>query len=427
MTNKLKQRLWVGALQGFQVLFWYAFAEYAFIALSFVLRPMLTRGTPQVMLFSQWRGTFALFGFYILIGILAGMATALFVRQPDPGEKRVRQVLVLALLLAFALNSAFHIQTLGPRIGLVTVALVTGAVTFFNIWTVAESPGLLFGALMCAVWVIASDRLRALSPVTMVLIAIVSAVLPIAAMALFRRVLAWFDAQYSWGRMLGNAAKVAGVLAISFGVLVPTAEVRGNAPAPTAQTVQTAQRPNILLVVLDTVRADHMSAFGYSRSNTPRLQSFANESTTYTNFISAAPFTLPSHASIFTGLYPQSHGAYKSDKYENGRPLATNIPTLAQLLTSNGYRTTAVAANKYYLAEAFGVLRGFEVKHLPYTLVLADPGREYLLRNRLRGLLRIDGSVRDLDMDTMPAEEVTRHAFQALDEFKRQDSLSSFS
>src|SRR5690349_5734692 len=62
-------------------------------------------------------------------------------------------------------------------------------------------------------------------------------------------------------------------------------------------------KPNIILITMDTVRADHVSVYGYPRDTTPFLKEFARESTLYTRAIAASDYTLPTHASIFTGLY----------------------------------------------------------------------------------------------------------------------------
>ena len=66
----------------------------------------------------------------------------------------------------------------------------------------------------------------------------------------------------------------------------------------------------ILFVVADTLRADHLSLLGYPRPTSPRLEELARQATVYTNARSTAPWTLPSHASLFTGLYPHEHGAH---------------------------------------------------------------------------------------------------------------------
>ena len=98
---------------------------------------------------------------------------------------------------------------------------------------------------------------------------------------------------------------------------------------------QAAGKPNVILIVLDTVRADHLSVYGYQRDTTPNMRRFAAESTLYRNAISAANWTAPSHASIFTGMYTLRHGVrYDLPDNRLGR-LAGATPTLAETLVGS--------------------------------------------------------------------------------------------
>ncbi len=110
----------------------------------------------------------------------------------------------------------------------------------------------------------------------------------------------------------------------------------------------------MLVLLLDTTRADHTSMYGYSRDTTPFLARLAEQGVLFENARTVAPWTLPSHASIFTGLYPSSHGA-------RGRELFLNpsVPTLAEVLRSAGYQT-ACWTNNPWLGGFSGVTRGFE-------------------------------------------------------------------
>jgi arylsulfatase A-like enzyme len=100
------------------------------------------------------------------------------------------------------------------------------------------------------------------------------------------------------------------------------------------------QKPNIILIILDTVRADHLSSYGYNRQTTPNIDTFSEQGVLYTNAISQAPWTLPSHASLLTGLYPRQHGA-------DGRWLwlDNNFSTLPEILSDNGYYTIGISNN----------------------------------------------------------------------------------
>ena len=123
--------------------------------------------------------------------------------------------------------------------------------------------------------------------------------------------------------------------------------------------------PDVILVVIDTLRADHVSSYGYGQPTTPALDDLARAATRYTQGRSTAPWTVPSHASLFTGLLPFEHGA---DAYRNAdgriidsRPLDAQHWTLAEALQAAGYRTGGFVANQVYLSEKFGFRQGFDV------------------------------------------------------------------
>jgi arylsulfatase A-like enzyme len=112
-------------------------------------------------------------------------------------------------------------------------------------------------------------------------------------------------------------------------------------------------RPNVLLLVLDTVRADHLSLYGYPRETTPNVEKFARRGVVFEQARSAAPWTLPSHASIFTGKWPHQLSAGFDG------PLDASAPTLAELLRDQGYSTAGFVANTLYCGAESGLARGF--------------------------------------------------------------------
>ena len=121
--------------------------------------------------------------------------------------------------------------------------------------------------------------------------------------------------------------------------------------------------PNVLLIVLDTLRADHVSCYGAPRP-TPSLDALAAEGTRYEHVSSSAPWTVPSHASLFTGRDPHTHGAHSFwvDEFtgvDNVYGLVQGETTLAEVLAEEGYDTGGVVANAMYLKPAFGLSQGF--------------------------------------------------------------------
>ncbi len=114
--------------------------------------------------------------------------------------------------------------------------------------------------------------------------------------------------------------------------------------------------PNIILIVLDSLRADRLSCYGYHRQTTPNLDQLAREGCRFDQAITPACWTVPSHASLFTGLHPCQHGAH-----EEGLPASAG-PTLAETAQAAGYYTVAVSGNPW-ISRARGFGRGFVSFH----------------------------------------------------------------
>ncbi len=111
--------------------------------------------------------------------------------------------------------------------------------------------------------------------------------------------------------------------------------------------------PNVLILVLDTVRALSLSAYGYRRPTSPTLARLAARGIRFDRAVATSPWTLPTHATLFTGKYPHELSAGWS------APLDRTFPTLAERLTSLGYVTGGFAANLRYCSYEFGINRGF--------------------------------------------------------------------
>jgi arylsulfatase A-like enzyme len=113
-------------------------------------------------------------------------------------------------------------------------------------------------------------------------------------------------------------------------------------------------RPDIVLLVLDTQRRDRLSCYGYRRETTPQLDRFAADATVFNQAISAAQWTVPSHASMFTGLYPYDHTMYHASSV-----LSASMETLADRLSAGGYFTSAFCNNPLLGVVNNGLRRGF--------------------------------------------------------------------
>lgn len=140
-----------------------------------------------------------------------------------------------------------------------------------------------------------------------------------------------------------------------------------------------ATGPDIVVIVLDTVRADRLGVYGYDRDTTPNLDAWAKGARVYTHMMADGAWTLPSHASLFTGKAPIAHGAHGTS-VESGQiasPLKLGSPTVARALAQAGWRTAGIAANKGFLERAWQLDQGFELwlceqvrkdrRSVPYT------------------------------------------------------------
>jgi arylsulfatase A-like enzyme len=113
-------------------------------------------------------------------------------------------------------------------------------------------------------------------------------------------------------------------------------------------------KPNILFIVVDTLRADHLSTYGYARDTSPNLSRVAGQGVIFDNAIAPASWTVPSHASMLTGLYPHDHRTANDNDI-----LAEKWPTIGEVLSSEGYRTAAFSANVNNFNRKYGLARGF--------------------------------------------------------------------
>jgi arylsulfatase A-like enzyme/Tfp pilus assembly protein PilF len=112
---------------------------------------------------------------------------------------------------------------------------------------------------------------------------------------------------------------------------------------------------NLLLITIDTLRADHVGAYGWTRARTGTLDAIAKNGALFEHAYAAAPITLTSHATLLTGRYPPGHGAR-----DNGLRISPDVPTLATELQAKGFATAAFVA-AFPLDHQFGLNRGFDV------------------------------------------------------------------
>lgn len=147
----------------------------------------------------------------------------------------------------------------------------------------------------------------------------------------------------------GPLAVLVAALLVSMRLGPDLLESRAYARLPAARP----DAPNILLIIWDTVRSANLSLYGYGRPTTPGLERLAARGVVFDNAISTAPWTLPGHASIFTGRY---WGELSVDWRS---PLDDTEPTIAEILSDHGYATAGFVANLLYTTKKSGLNRGF--------------------------------------------------------------------
>jgi len=178
---------------------------------------------------------------------------------------------------------------------------------------------------------------------------------------LARTTLGWMMASVTSGFVAVVGLVILSVLAIG-------STLRPVSPAVLAaeqEMTAPSNSPNILFVVLDTVRADHLGAYGYHRATSPNFDALAAEGVLFEKAFSAAPWTLPSHASMFTGLHATTHGTgWEHPRLSDGRAnvgdkIEYDFHTLAEELGERGYQTVGVS-EKSWLSYDVGLTQGFE-------------------------------------------------------------------
>ncbi|HET7746608.1 MAG TPA: sulfatase-like hydrolase/transferase [Vicinamibacteria bacterium] len=154
-------------------------------------------------------------------------------------------------------------------------------------------------------------------------------------------------------------------VAIAFALLMtprgPRLETRG-APSGAA-----TRSPSVVLLVMDTVRRDRLGLYGYRAATSPHLDALSREAVVFDRAYASSTYSLPSHASLLSGLPPSAHGARPAgdpgDVWVGGaphHPLDAGVETLAERLAARGYRTGGVVGNSVFLADWTGLSRGFQ-------------------------------------------------------------------
>lgn len=410
MHSRLAKSAFAGARYGFLAWVCYALIEFVLYGPY-----QVWSGAADVYAESYWSSIGILFAAYAAIGIAGGALAGVVVGARSSSGSvdsefsgKLRSTVNLTLLAVFALNAA----TLG-RSGPIVVSLATcvglGLAQCLALGSASWRERLLFTgnpwANMLAVigpfWIshdVLHEHQGWLRTVSVILF---PAVVVVAAAVIQRLTARWPDSGWAARQALACAVVAAGALAAA---LLTSRDPVSSMPRSTGS--QTS-RPSVLLIVMDSARADHMSLYGYRRETTPNLRKFAREATVYSRAFATSDMTLPTHASMFTGLYPGWHGAHHAPRHPIGRPLAERFQTLAEVLSSKGYFTAGVAANSEYLRPSFGLSQGFQAYLCPRPVLVIDPSsRQFFLRRQVRRLIDLVVRTSSWDCVALPATEI---------------------
>jgi arylsulfatase A-like enzyme len=392
----------------------YAVLEFALAATAPLRSYRNTIITPW-----YWQLSFTLWGLYAGAGLILGalngyLTTRLRSDEVEPEATRSRLEIAAAatLVLAFSTNlltvAAIDSVALACS-GILLAGLLAALVS--RQWRdrtgILKNPWMTAGLLLLISRWSGDHRgswVRAALPV------LVPAIVPVGSAIGGRLHLAWPDKR-------ANLFKAAVVLAAMVAVLGGTMYINpGLAPRQSSAPIPVRAGKNtpVVLISMDTVRADHLSVYGYARNTTPNLARFASSATLYRHAVAAADMTLPTHAAMFTGTYASWNGAHFNAPAPDPRPLSRAYRTLAELLAADGYLTISVAANFSYFQPAFGFERGFMVSDCPSPIQFLSYDRDYYLRFGVRKLFNRIVSTADFDLVTRRAAEINRAISQSL-------------
>ncbi|MGE5570587.1 MAG: sulfatase [Rhodospirillales bacterium] len=427
----IRRYLFLGALQGVFAWSAYSIGEFMVSSVFGLARPYAVL-TPW-----HWQLTSLLIAGYLVAGLLAGALAGLVLYLLTSAVSWVENTDTASVLEAggtLTLVAAFGANLLAsfsgdpgqvPLLGL-TVIFFLLLVSAIRSEKVSERLGLLTNPWIVAIVLLGTGQIFGLlklredgSPAgskAMVFgagLAVVLIAIAVASVFAGRRLRARFAR-----RPVARFAPAGAALALACGLLAVSVWLgwpgRSAAAEAEAAGVQNSSQPNVVIMVMDTVRADHVSLHGYPRRTTPNLEALARDSVVYRSAIAPSDMTLGSHGSLFTGLYASWHGAHCAPPDASyGRPLNPSVTTLAGILAANGYSTTGVSAN-VYLRENFGLQRGFQRFRIPRPVPVLSPESWYLLRRGMRRTLTHFVDTAQFDRLFARAEDVNQAAFELM-------------
>lgn len=412
-----------GALSGLR-------AGAAYWIIECLVLGALTRLVTPGYLYQPLHSGFTIFalGVYLAVGAVLGLALALAVRIIRRGAlpSDVEPVGAISLALLFGICI---LQMMGLKARLeVLLCLAFAFVSAVSIWKPGwarrarpfTTPWAVAGVLLINPWARTLELWPGQAP------ALVSIALVLLVCWLFRGA---FQSSGQPGVRWALVLRYAVAIVLTFAVNSVLTQGPILTKVSNVAPARAGRRPNVILITLDTVRADHLSVYGYQRDTTPNLEKLVRDSSLFTSAIASSNMTLPTHGSIFTGLYASQHGAHwVLDEGKNvidgggggqyGSLLPENSPTLARKLAEQGYRTIGIVANSVYLKHEFQLDQGFEYYSQPNPVIFGDRLAPRSIRALLSTKVRRYLPAKLRLAEFVRAGEINREAFQLLDEQK---------
>ena len=318
------------------------------------------------------------------------------IRKHGAGSVQIYAALVCFVLICYILARLRMTGVLAPglfrsMLGLAAIAAIVIPLPSWNQWRSQFVMLSLLGLYLSLVGVIVVHRsqttlgVEAVGQLSQFPVGRPIALLSLA--LLLSALLLWLIRWASRSRLLGSGPMagssvftfclVLGLNLFLMGVTYPAVPGQGGRVIQSTANrgaVRDIGPPNIILLVLDTVGADHMSLYGYPLATTPNLEAFSGQATTFTQAYANATWSLPSHASILTGHLPHRHGAHfaitgvtrdpqqpdRSQLQISASPLSGDFTTIPEYLQPEGYRTAVISANHAWFDVAHGLVQGFE-------------------------------------------------------------------
>ena len=320
-----------------------------------------------------------LWGRYVILGVALGLLVGLWEARLLYFIPSVQEFLVV--------DSTWVIWFLAPLVAMALFGIIGAVLGWFA--AAGKSPGSLRGMILAAVLIgcagayvgwaghflhthsvnfnVYGRTKDVLFP--LIRFAIVFAVATVVAFLGRKWIEPFFRAERRWPLRAQSSSFAAVMVVLAAGVVYYAVSPRGGVARASASEVPSGHRPNIVLITMDTVRADHLSAYGYKRDTTPNLARLSEKGVLFENAISASSWTLPSLSAIYTGLLPHQSGANAF------RPLNPGWKTVESVLGHHGYATAGFNANYYYGESGWGLGSGFGMYDDDRTTLLYNLSR----------------------------------------------------